>query len=436
MLAHFRFPKISLLLMVALVAGLAAPLASPVTAQDDVTLTVWHQFAGGEGGEQWEQAKAAFEEAYPNIRIEDTVYAFEDMQTAMTIAMAGGEGPDVAFYDASSAFLGALVEAEFVQDLTPLFEERGWGESMFDWAQERTSYDGKNYGVGGYIEIVGIFYNADLLAELGLEPPSDWDSVIATAEAALEADILPFAEGALEPWPPSHFCGVLVHSMVPMKTIAAAELLEGDGSWTDPQMVAAANECQNFVESGYYPGDIVGVSHLDALNDFIAGRALMRVDGTWNIGNISESEYEMGFVRFPEKDADAVPPQAEGGLSSTWIVNANTDKMDAVADFLDFMVFSDESNEIFLSRGWLPSVTFDYDTAAVDIPLLTQAVAAIDTVSTEGNGLGYWIGYMSDPSVSEVMASGWQLLLAGEIDAEEFAELVSAAQEEARQARN
>ncbi len=401
---------------------------------EEVTLTVWHQFAGVEGG-PWTDLKRIFQEINPHIKIDDTAFTAEDLQTAVTAAFPAGEGPDVVYYDASAAYLGAVIEENFAMDLTDAFKERGWEEKMFQWAQDKTTYNDRKYGVGGYSEIVGIFYNADLFEEFGLEPPNSWDNMIAAAERAKEEGLIPFAVGGLDVWPASHYCGVMVHAIAPLETIGQAELLEGEGSWTDPKMVEAAAECQKWVtEYGFYPEDVSAIAYQDATNDFLAGRSLMRIDGSWGAGDIIDAEFTARFVRFPEKDPANLPPQAEGGISSTWFINNDTDKVDAALTFLDFMVFSDIANAEFLQDGQLPSVAFDIE-AAGGHPLLLEAAQAIEDVSTNGEGLGYWIGYMSDPIFIDYMGSGWQALLADAISPEEFAEGAAEAQEEARTTR-
>ena len=412
----------------------AAEEAEAEPQSEEITLTVWHQFAGAESG-GWEELKAEFEQNNPNIKIEDTAFSAEDIQTAITVALPAGEGPDVVYYDASAAYLGAVVDEGFALDLTSTFEERGWNTTMFQWAQDKTSYDGKNYGVGGYSEIVGIYYNADLFEEFGLAAPMDWESMTIAAERAKEEELIPFAVGGLDIWPASHYCGVMVHAIAPLETIAQAELLDGTGSWTDPKMVEAAAECQKWVtEYEYYPDDVSAIAYQDATSDFLAGRSLMRIDGTWGAGDLLEADFEVKFVRFPEKDPTSLPPQAEGGISSTWFINNDTENVDAAVDFLDFMVFSESSNAKFIQGGQIPSVSFDIEAAGA-APLLLEVAEAIEFVSTNGDGLGYWIGYMSDPVFIDYMGSGWQALLAEQISPEEFATGAAEAQDEARATR-
>jgi raffinose/stachyose/melibiose transport system substrate-binding protein len=404
-------------------------------SDEPVTIVVWHQFGGDEEG-PWLESKAAFEAAHPNIKIDDTAFAFEDMQAAMTAAFAAEGGPDVAFYDASASFLGILVENGQALDLSDLYAEYGWGEKYFAWSQEKVSYNGKPYGVGGNSEIVGLFYNADLFEELDLQPPDTWDKMITAADKALEADYIPLAQGGLEPWSAGHVMGAFVHSMIHVDEIADVELLEGSRDWNNPEWINIANEIQMFAQDyGYFPEDMIAYSTFDALNDVVAGRALMRIDGSWDVATFDEGSAETGanirMVQFPIYPESGLDPQAMGGLSSTWIVNAETQQIDAVGTFLDYFVFSDEVNTIWLEIGFLPSV--DFDTSSVETSVLTKdALAAIAWADT-GNGLGHWVGFSAAPAYADAFGANLQALLSDNITPEEFASKVSEKMAEVRE---
>lgn len=420
------------ILVLFLLLAILLPMTMAQAQDDPVTLTIWHQFTGPDE-ETWTAIKDAFAAEHPNITIDDTPYAAADLLQALTVALPAGEGPDLAYLDASAAYLGAVVEAEFAVDLSQHFAERGWDEVMFPFAQAVTSYDGNNYGVGGFAEILGIFYRADLFEELGLEVPVTWEAVITAADKALDEDMIPFNVGGLEAWPIGHFCGVLLHSMVPVDTIGALEMLDGDSLYRDePEAIAALAECQLWVqEYGYYSDDVVGVSNFDALNEFVAGTGLMRIDGSFSLPYYADTEYDIQFVPFPMRDVE-MPLQAEGGLSSTWVVLTEVgDDLDAALDLLDFVVFSEEANAIWAGSGLIPAVNFDMSQVDV-MPLLTQTVEGMSQVES----IGYWIAYMADPAYSDAMNNAFAALLLGEMTAEDMADEISVAMEEVRELRS
>lgn len=401
------------------------------TPLKEVTLQVWHQ---GEGS--FENAQKIFEKLYPNIKIKATVYAPADMIPALTAALQAGTGPDVIYYDASKAYLGAVVEAGYALDLTEFAVHKGWDQKMFKYAQKLTTYNGKLYGVGGFTEIVGIFYNADLFTKYGLEPPTTWEKMVVAAERAKKEGLLPFAQGALENYGAVQYCGCILHAMVPYDILAGAEFLDGKGSWSDPKMIAGAAECQNWVlKYGYFPKDIDGISVNDAVNDFIGGRSLMHIDGSWAVDQLRKANFKVEFARFSEKDP-TMPTQNQGGISSTWFVNKATNNLDAVLTFLDFFVFSDIANTIWVKENALtPSVEFDVKGAGAD-PLQIQMIDSVAYSSKNGVGItAIWPGFVSDPSFINAEAAAWQALFANKLTPEEMGINLAKVQDDARKAR-
>jgi ABC-type glycerol-3-phosphate transport system substrate-binding protein len=305
---------------------------------------------------------------------------------------------------------------------------------MFEWAQEKTTYNGNLYGVGGFAEIVGIYYRADLFEELGLEPPSTWDAMIGAADRALEEGILPFSLGALEGWPYSHLCGVMLHAILPLDTIFEIETLEGSGTYNDyPESLEAIEECQHWAEQRYFPTDMTGVTYVDSRNDFITGVGLMRIDGSWAIPELQTTQLDINFMPFPMKNPE-LPLQNEGGISSTWVVLEGVVDLDAALDFLDYVVFDEEVNELWMQGGLIPSVSFD--TANIEAhPFVIQNLEAIEYISTEGDGLGYWVVFAADPSYSDASIAGWQALLLNQITPQQLSDMLSEAMLEARRLR-
>jgi raffinose/stachyose/melibiose transport system substrate-binding protein len=407
----------------------ATPITNTATAEivptqpEKITLEVWDQGDPSSSADVYKK----YMELHPNVTIQQTVYASQvDELAAFTAALPAGKGPDVAYYDATPQYLGEMVKAGYAADLTPYAKKYGWDTKFAKYAQNLTTYNGKLYGVGGFTEIVGIFYNADLFQKYSLQPPTTWENMIAAAEKAKVEGLMPFAQGDLDLWPASHFCGAIVLAMVPFDIIYGAENLAADGSWADPKMVAAAAECQDWVlKYGYYPKDINAIGYEDSIADFVSGKALMRVDGSWSIGSHSVADFTVRFVRFPEKDPSAFPPQAEGGISSTWFINANSKHVDAAAEFLDFVVFSDFANESYSKvDGLIPSVT-SFNPNAEGVPaLIGETFKAIEAAGFA----------MAAPSFQDWMSANFQALFAGKMTPEEFAQGAADAMNTAREA--
>src|SRR3712207_4768077 len=155
------------------------------------------------------------------------------MRTVLQTQLRAEEGPDVFNWGSGPSFGGALAEAGLLYDLTDAYEEHDW--QVYDFAKERVTVDGKVYGIPGEMETIGIFYNADLFAEQGIEPPQNLDDLVQASETLREAGITPMAVGDKEGWEGGHLLSMALSSMVGSEGMEA--LLAGEQSWESPEVV-------------------------------------------------------------------------------------------------------------------------------------------------------------------------------------------------------
>ena len=136
------------------------------------------QLEDAESLSRLEDHLAEFEQS-SGIDVEVQQLDVDTMRTVLQTQLRSEEGPDVFNWGSGPGIGGALAEAGLLYDLTDAYEENGW--EVYDFAKERVTYDGKVYGVPGELETIGVFYNKDKFAELGLEEPQNLDDL----EAAL-----------------------------------------------------------------------------------------------------------------------------------------------------------------------------------------------------------------------------------------------------------
>jgi raffinose/stachyose/melibiose transport system substrate-binding protein len=146
------------------------------------------------------------------IKVDVSTLDFNTMRTVLQTQLRSDEGPDVFNWGSGPSFGGALAKAGLLYDLTDAYKEHDW--QVYDFAKERVTTDGKVYGIPGEMETIGIFYNADLLAEHGIDPPQNLDDLNAAAEKLRDAGITPMAVGDKEGWEGGHLLSMALSSMV------------------------------------------------------------------------------------------------------------------------------------------------------------------------------------------------------------------------------
>ena len=187
--------KKSLLIVLALVAMLSLALV-PANAED-VTLDViiaqygpntqnWFLGEGMDGS----NFVAKFEEANPGIKLNLEVVSWNDLYTVVSTRISNNNAPDILNIDvfADYANEGLLLPVseycpeELYQDFFPSFI----AESVIDdtvWA------------VPDLASARALYYNADLLAEAGVEVPETWAELEDASQAILDA-----FGGEVYPW--------------------------------------------------------------------------------------------------------------------------------------------------------------------------------------------------------------------------------------------
>ena len=405
---------------------------STEAAPDTASLTVWTQLGDNPALQGvLDGLNQAFMAQNPNISVEVEHQTFDNLQQTVPTALASGAGPDIIDFDANESTLGALAKTDLVIDLEPYFAQHGWDDQLFPWVRERVRFGAGPVGVGRSNEVVGIYYNADLFAELGLEPPETYGAFLAAADGLAEAGVTPIAFANLDQWPASHFLGVAVHASVPIEKIGGFESLAASGAWDDPAVAAAVAESVSWVDAGYVLDGFNGLGYDDGNAEFYAGRAGMHITGTWLVGDITANmaDTDVRFIAFPMID-ESLPKQAEGGIGGAWAITSSSDSPDAAALWIDFVHFSEEAEAAWVEAGVLPTTNFDMSTVDAP-PLLKDNFAVLEAASAEG-GIGYWLGFTAHPIVSDAFTSNSQIVLDGSLSVEDYISRMQDALVEAR----
>lgn len=397
---------------------LATALFTFVVAQDSVTLRVWDTFTDAAEDTGMNALIEAFEAANPNIQIERDVQDVESMRPIIQTSLASGTGPDVFYFDTGPGFAGVLADAGLLLPLDEAYATQGW-DHIYPWTKERTTFDGKVYGIGNEIEFYGVYYNRDLFAELGLEAPTTHEEFLAVCAALLEAGKIPVAFANSGGWPAYHLFSVYANNDTGKEKME--ELLFGDGSWDDPAIIAAIQRF--FVDMNaatYLIPNTNAVTYDDAINLFASGMAGMHISGTWAMNSIMEkATFETGWFFLPNPNGgDPLPP---AGLGSGYFISSATQHPEEAIAFLDFLY--DPANAQTWTEGMRVIPPYAVDTSGYDVPqLYSFALEALATVP-----MGYNIDVLTPDTFNTMMADGFQAVLLGQKTPEQQAADLQAA---------
>lgn len=372
-----------------------------------------------EATQRLEDHLAEFTEA-SGIEVELTTLPIDTMRTVLQTQLRSGEGPDVFNWGSGPGFGGALAEGGLLYDLSAAYEENDW--QVYDFAKERVTVDGKLYGVPGEMETIGLFYNKDLFAELGIEPPQSTEELRAAAETIRAAGTVPMALGDQEGWEGAHLLSMALGSDIGSEGVEA--MIAGEASWDSPEVVSALALWKDFNESGLLSESPTSVDYDTSIAQFYSGEAAMIPTGSWLVNEIdSNAEFEAGYVPFPAPDGPGI---FTGGLGSGPYVSASTQQAEAAVQLVDFLASPEHGAWTVENLQTIPPTPID--TAGLEVtPLLAEVLEDVAALGTGGSDLGQNIDVLTTDAFNEAMYDGVQAVLTGQATPEEVAASLEAA---------
>ena len=281
----------------------AAPAEPIAEGAATGSLTVW---AMGAEGEKLPELLKGFQEQNPEVTVEVTPVPWDSAHDKFTSAIAAGTAPDVAQ-------VGSTWMAEFVglDALEPTPEEVAT-DDCFPGALESVTVDDTVYGVPWYVETRVVFYRKDLAQQAGItEPPTDWDGLLALAQAYQEqADAdwgISLQPGGTGSW----------QTVMPLIWSNGGDVVDEAGdafTFETPQNEEAMAYYQSYFTDGIAnPAPADGTTE----QDFVSGAVPMFISGPWMMAAVEG----VGGEGFAEKYGVFVMPEKE--TSASFLGGAN-----------------------------------------------------------------------------------------------------------------
>jgi len=362
-----------------------------------------------------------FEAQNPGIKVDLQSLPFDTMRTILQTQLRSGDAPDVFNWGSGPSFGGALAEAGLLYDLSDAYEERGW--EVYDFAKDRvTSADGTVYGIPGEMETLGVFYNRDLFAELGLEEPQSIADLEEIAEVTKAAGYIPFAISDQEGWQGGHQLSMALSSAV--GSAGVNDLVAGNSDWDSADVEAAIGLWDKFDEAGYLTPFPTSVSYDSGNSLFFAGDAAMLPMGSWIVdGIVANADFEAGYFPFPAPNGPGI---FAAGLGSGPMITAETEHPEESLKLIDFLVSAEHGRWMVENLDVIPP--FPADLSGVEISsLLAQVLGDIEQFGAGEGDFGLNIDVLMSDAFNEAMLNGMQAIYSDQGTAADVAANMQAA---------
>lgn len=442
---------LSAVLATAMVAslGMTAAAATDVAANDLAykgELEIMHystseESEGNGGSDGFRTVLAAWDEAHPDITLNQNVLANAEYKTQIATLAAAGDLPDVFLlqgmntkdwakqglvYDLTDAIKASPYYNDYVQNYFTPFTD---GDSIY----------GYPVLTGGTCTVV--IYDKAMWKDAGYDTfPSTWEDVEKASEYFNEQGITTVAFGNGGKWQAnSDFLSTLGNRYTGPDWFLSL-INKGGAAFTDEAFVKALTEMQHlFTETSIFNEDFNAVTNEDAREYYISGDAAAFIGGNWDESYIwatlKDSDEEkwnnMGFAVLPQPaDATEAPTSQNIGLGYAVAISSKVaedpDKLAAAIDLAQEVTgpaFASYVAENY-ALGGLTKVG-DVDLSSFD--QITQDFYNYSYVDTEPCEI--YDSYITN-AVWDVLNTDLQTMMNGEISPEDVAANAQKAYEE------
>ncbi len=394
--------------------------------QAQTVVTEWDQFATAgptAAGPAMDELIATCEQENPDIKILRTVVPSIGIRETFRLAASANKIPDLVYTWPAASVLAGYAKNNVITPLDAYKEQYGW--EINDFYAGRNSYEGKLYGLPLEQDLMGVYYNKDLFAELGLSVPTNYDEFLAAADAIKEAGYIPIAFGNRDRWPATNTLSLLLGLTSGREK--EEEVFFGEEKWTRPEFVKAAETFVDWADRGYFPNGFNGIGYDEANALFNLGQAAMTMTGTWVIQDIArDATFDVSVFMLPPID-QGVAPGTMWGEGSQWHISASASKeaQDAAATFLNCIMAPDK-RQTWVEKGFLlPIGTTAEELAGWEAPQLVKDFYSAGLKTSDTNF--YDLHTTVPESVTQTLYAELQSLLNKENTPEQFLEKIQAA---------
>jgi raffinose/stachyose/melibiose transport system substrate-binding protein len=414
--------RIAALVLVLVVGSMAAACGgsskkSSTTASTQPTVVVkWltHNPAESSAAEKAaDQLVDKFNAAHPNIKVERESISRDELNAVIKTRLQSNDAPDIFQYGTGPAFSGALANAGLLRPIDDLYKRFGW--NIYPWAKAQVVYGGHTIGLPDQIETLGVYYNKDMFAKFGLQPPTTIEQLTADCAKIKAAGKICLDFANKDQWP-----GASMFSMAVAQTLGRKgldDILRGSGSWDTPQVTEAIRTIfTDFEKQGFYPPSLNGIAYDDASSLFYAGKAAMLPTGSWLTAEVVQSaKFDVGFIPFPSFGNGT--PALASGIGDGWYISAKSKHPEAAAEFLKFW-FSQPTGQTQL-QAFNTVPAFPVDANGLNLPPLFAGI--VDQIKNGAGTAGYNLDTITPDAFNQEMYKGFQEVLNGKRSAEQEA---------------
>ncbi len=408
----------------------AESTAAPADSGEAVEITVWDIWttAADNNSTAWlETVIPEFEAEHPNIIVNRESTENEAYKTKFAAAQAAGTLPDV-FFGWGPASARELATAGMLLELDSYLDDE-YMSTVQPGSLDNFTFGGKVYGLTMTSWAAALYCNTEMFDANGVTIPTTYDELLTAIDQFKAAGIVPIALPAADPWTIAFFQHIMAIRYTGAENVNA--MLNGEKSFNDPGIVQSAQALLDLVAAGAFDPNAIASNEADVTTRFKMGEFPMYYLGDWLVGGIENPDEsaiagKVTAINFPAVGGD-YDDQVLGGATDGFMVNANSEQVDAAVEFLKWTT-ARLPQASYAVGGSIPTRSnFNMADYSDGLPSLAVDIANYAAASS-GSTLA-WDTFL--PEVPrDRMLSMLQELVGGQLTAEDFAANMAAVVEE------
>lgn len=365
-------------------------------------------YSGGDAAAKYEVLIDGFEKANPGVTVElEEVAGDASYDQLIRSRIQSGTAPDVFEILNGIGGMRPYVDAGLLTDLST----EPWVEHLLPAvADQGAAFGGKQYAFTTQLSTEGLFYNKEIFAANGVEPPRDWEAYLDAVKTLNAAGVTPAAVGGADGWTlwlQTIVQAVNLEAFQKPNSPVAASLVDGSAAFSDSdEWREILDSFQTLVEAGTYGPNASGVDFTASANEFANGQAAMLVQGDFALNAVrtANPDLEIGYLPFPSTEA-GVEPAVALSAGGTLAVPAAAPNADLAKKLLAYLAEPATMAEYLTAAAALPSLD-NVQPEDLDLdPALAEILPAVRSKSFDGAFIGL------DPQTTTALQAGLQGLL-------------------------
>ncbi|MGW0082292.1 extracellular solute-binding protein [Streptomyces sp. NPDC003393] len=311
--------------------GTSGPKAQGASGGSSGSASAW--ILSGVTQKAFQQSFDSWNGAHPQQKISVESFANDPYKQKIRTAVGAKQAPTL-IYGWGGGVLASYVAAGAVADLSDLAADPALEGRFLKSVAKVGEIDGRTYALpNNGVKPVMIYYNKELFAKIGAEPPRTWGELTALVPRFKKAGIAPFTVSGQAKWPLLPWLSYLMDRIGGPGVLDA--ILAGKAkAWSHPAVTQANEMIQQLVKSGGFVKGFASIS-TDSGADIAlmyTGKAAMSLGlpATYQTIQTADPGFikdgKLGYFPFPTVEGGkGDPADITGNPSNYWSVSADAD---------------------------------------------------------------------------------------------------------------